>query len=977
LTRSEYFRRIEAIYHESLRHEGEARSAFLRHACADNDDLRRHVERLLEQSESQHVLLDEQALGVAAQLISDGELTELIGRRLGPYQVLARIGAGGMGDVHRARDTNLGRDVAIKVLPAAFMSNANRRARFEREARVLASLNHPNIGAIYGVEEGDGVRAIVLELVEGETLAERLTRGPLPVKQALRIAREIADALDAAHEHGVVHRDLKPANVGLTRDGTVKVLDFGLAKLATGQADQSVDDSLDVPTGSLVDTRAGMVLGTPAYMSPEQARGERIDKRTDIWAFGCVLFEMLTGHTAFQGSTSTEILTAILERDADLGALPVATPANIQRLIARCLDKDTRQRLRDIGDARVELAEALTANPPADTPRVLAHASPRLAWLLAGAAVVAVGAFGYQSLGRLTSASERRAASVGSVGRFVEALGEGRQLGPAPSLAVSSDGRRIAYVAVQNGTRTLYVRELDQISSQALSGTEGADQPFFSPDGRWIGFFAQSKLKKVSVVGRAPVIICDALDPRGASWAGDDSIIFAPTASSALVRVSAFGGTPQPITSLDRSLNEASHRWPHLLPGGEAILFAAGPTVSARGWNEAHVNVQSLKSGMRRLLAQHGTYPLFAPTGHLLFLQDGVAYAQRFDPVKLEVTGEAQPLLERVPTGRGINGGARDLALSATGTLAYLPDVARAPDALVWVNRSGAEEMVAFPLPAGSHPIGPRLSPNARQLAVTVVGPTASEVWVYDIAGATARPLTDGGRNLWPVWAPDGKRVAYGSSREGSTNVYWKSADGNSMEERLTSTLYTNFPHSWSPDGKSLALTGSGPHGRPVIEILPMEGQRPPRPFDEPGVTSRHPAFSPDGRWVAYVSNTAGRNEVYVRAYPGPGTPIPISTDGGEEPVWARSGRELFFRRGNIMMAVDIVAAPHRLSAGVPKQLFSGSYAAGGTRAGYDVSADAQKFILIKSSGATLNASRFTVALNWLDELEARTSPGR
>ena len=973
---SEHFRRLEAIYHEALRHDGAARSAFLHHACAADDVLRLDVERLLDMSESQHLFLDKQALRVAAQLIRDVEPTEFIGRRLGPYQVQARIGAGGMGDVHRARDTTLGRDVAIKILPAAFMSDADRRARFEREARVLASLNHPNIGAIYGLEEADGVRAIVLELVEGETLAQRLTRGPLPVKQALRIAREIADALDAAHEHGVVHRDLKPANIGLTRERTVKVLDFGLAKLATAPAEQAAHDSLDVPKGALGDTRTGMVLGTPAYMSPEQARGDPTDKRTDIWSFGCVLFEMLTGRTAFQGGTSTEMLTAILERDVDWDALPVTTPANVRRLIARCLDKDTKQRLRDIGDARMELAEALTANAAADTPRVLARASRRTLWLLAAAAVVAVGAFGYQRLGRLSSVSARPA-SVGSVGRFVEALGEGRQLAPAPSLAVSSDGRRIAYVAVENGTRMLYVRELDQVSSQALAGTEGADQPFFSPDGRWIGFFAQSKLKKVSVVGRAPEIICDALDPRGASWAGDDSIIFAPTASSALVRVSSSGGTLQPITSLDRSLNEASHRWPHLLPGGEAILFAAGPTVSARGWNEAHVNVQSLKSGMRRLLAQHGTYPLFAPTGHLLFLQDGVAYAQRFDPVKLEVTGEAQPLLERVPAGRGINGGARDLALSATGTLAYLPDVARAPDALVWVTRSGAEEVVGFPLAAGSHPIGPRLSPNARQLAVTVVGATASEVWIYDIARATAGPLTDGGRNLWPVWAPDGKRIAYGSSREGSTNVYWKSSDGNSMEERLTSTLYTNFPHSWSPDGKSLALTGSGPHGRPVIEILPMEGQRQPRPFDENGVTSRHPAFSPEGRWVAYVSNSSGRNEVYVRAYPNPATLIPISTDGGEEPVWARSGRELFYRRGNTMMAVDIIATPDRLSAAVPKQLFSGSYAAGGTRAGYDVSADGQKFVLVKSSGAAVNASRFTVVLNWLDDLEARTASGR
>jgi Tol biopolymer transport system component len=974
---SEYFQRIEAIYHESLRHEGEARSAFLRDACADNDVLRLDVERLLQQSESQHVFLDEQALGVAAQLVNDAEHTELIGRRLGPYQVHARIGAGGMGDVYRARDTTLGRDVAVKILPAALMSNTDRRARFEREARVLASLNHPNIGAIYGVEEADGVRAIVLELVEGETLAERLTRGPLPLKQALRIAREIADALEAAHEHGVVHRDLKPANVGLTRDGAVKVLDFGLAKLGTDQADQSADDLFDLPRGTLADTRTGMILGTPAYMSPEQARGDRIDKRTDIWAFGCVLFEMLAGHAAFQGRTSTEILTAILERDADLGALPVATPTNVQRLLARCLDKDTKQRLRDIGDARLELTDRAAPTTDGHT----AGALPRRSWwafgLLATAAAIATGLV-FQRLQTLSRGTDESSVAAAPVRRFVEGLSDGMQLAPAPALAVSPDGRRIAYVVVQNGMRHLYVRELDQAAAHLLAGTEGADQPFFSPDGRWVGFFAEAKLKKVSVVGRAPVPLCDVASARGGSWASDDSIVFAPSANSVLLRVSSAGGIPEPITAFDRTLNEASHRWPHVLPGGDVMLFAAGPTVTARGWNEAHIIVQSLKTGVRRLLAPHGSYPLFAPGGHLLFLQDGILYAQRFDLERLDVAGEAVPILERVAgTGRGINGGAYEVALSATGTLAYLPDAAAVPDAMVWVDRHATEQSVTFPVPAASYFAGPRLSPDERHVAVTIVGATDSEVWAYDLTRGVANRLSVGGRNLWPVWAPDGTRIAYASSRQGSTNVHWKPADGSGTEEQLTFGTYTNFPHSWSPDGEMLALTEASPLGPSHILMLPLQPPRQPWRFAETPAAIRQPAFSPNGRWVAYVSNQSGRNEVYARAYAGGDTTIPISSTGGEEPLWARSGRELFFRRGAAVMAVDIVERHNTLSLGPPKQLFSGSYLAGGARTGYDVSADGQRFLMIKSSGAALNTTRFNIVVDWLPELEARAAPRR
>jgi eukaryotic-like serine/threonine-protein kinase len=882
------------------------------------------------------------------------------GTAIGSYEVEALLGAGGMGEVYRARDTRLGRAVAIKILPEGFRSDAERLTRFEREARSLAALNHRNIAAIHGIEERSGITALVLELVDGETLADRIRRGPLPLTSACDVARQIADALDAAHERGIVHRDLKPANIKITPDGTVKVLDFGLAKAAV--SDDAAGSSQSA-TLTFEGTRAGVILGSPAYMSPEQARGLPVDRRTDVWAFGCVLYEMLSGRQAFDGATLTDVLGAVLEREPDWRALPLLPP-HFVRLLQRCLDKDARRRLRDIADARADLeapTSPLVPVPAASRP------SPRLPWLIAAAALVALVALLVPRM--WTTAGGTRSVDP-TVERFVEPLPAGAELAPAPALAVSPDGRRLAYVAIANGVRMLYVRDLDQEAARRLAGTDGADQPFFSTDGRWIAFFADGTLRKVSVAGGAPLTLCEAPAARGGSWGPDDSIIFAGSPVSTLMRVAASGGKPEPMTTLDRTLNEASHRWPHILPDGKVLLYAAGPTVTAGDWLEAHVVAQSLETGMRRVVAPHGTFPHFTESGHLLYRQAGVIYGQSFDAARLEVRGEAVPVVQYVAKLGGINGGSTQFATAAIGTMLYVPGSAPEPQTLVWVGRDGTETPLATPVATYVHP---RLSPDESRVAVTVVTPLESDIWVYDLTRSTGSRLTSGGRNLWPLWSPDGSRIAYASNRQGSTNVFWKPADGSGAEEQFTSTEFTNYPQSWSPDGTTLAVTDvSGARNTSVV-MHPVDRTRAPWPYHA-GQRSHLGAFSPDGRWYAYTSDETGQDHVYAMPYPGPGAAIQITTAGGSEPAWAKSGRELFFRRGNAMMAVDITPGPGgTLSVGTPRELFRGSYTPGAVRVGYDVSRDG-RFLMVKQVGTGADPSRFNVVLNWPDDLKSRVA---
>ncbi len=899
------------------------------------------------------------------------------GSRLGPYEVLAPLGAGGMGEVYRARDSKLRREVAVKVLPASFSKDPERLARFEREAQLLASLNHPNIGAIYGLEESEGVRFLVLELVLGETLADCFAAGPLPVEEALSVSRQIAEALEAAHEKGIIHRDLKPANVKVTPEGKVKVLDFGLAK-AFG-VEPSASDLTHSPTVTHEGTREGVILGTAAYMSPEQARGKSLDKRTDIWSFGCVLYETLTGRQTFAGETVSDILAAILGREPDWLALPGTTPPKIRDLLRRCLQKDPARRLRDVGDARIEIEEAL-AGPEEITPAATSAQRPArwqraLPWGVAGLMVVAAGVAIWSSR-RATAPAARPAARLLITLPATESLDLGRYVGERPAVALSPDGRRVVYAASSGGVTRLYMRAMDQLEAMPIAGTEGASGPFFSPDGQWVGFFTPDTLKKVSLIAGTTVSICHVPSvTRGASWSPDEVILFTPTPADGLSRVSASGGIPQVVTTPDTKTGELAHLWPEILPGGKTVLFTIR---TGRSFDDARIAVQSLESGERRLLeVEGGTSAHYAPTGHLVYARGGTLLAVPFDLAQLRVTGRPVPILEGVrvdPTS-----GAAQFSLSGDGTLVYVRGGAGFPErSLLWVDRRGATRPVMERrLPFQS----PSFSPDAQRLAVTIEGIT-QDAWVYELArGILTRLTFDPNEEFGPIWTPDGKRVTFASYRVGEVpNLFWKPADGSSAEERLTTTKDVQFPSSWSPDGRVLAFTRV--RVPTIIEsdiwVLPLSGDRKPQPLVRTPFEEYGAMFSPDGRWIAYVSNESGRNEVYLQPFTGSGGKRQISTDGGTSPVWARSGRELFYRNADKMMAVSITTQP-AFAAAPPRLLFQGAFEEFGRAdlpRNYDIAPDGERFVMIRSEQQS-TPTQLNVVLNWFEELKRRVPSGK
>jgi serine/threonine protein kinase/Tol biopolymer transport system component len=902
-------------------------------------------------------------------------MTIAAGTRLGAYEVLAQIGAGGMGEVYQAHDTKLGRDVAIKVLPEAFAHDPDRLSRFQREAKMLASLNHPNIATIHGLEQSGGTSYLVMELVPGETLQERVKReGAVPIEEALSIAKQIAEALEAAHEKGIVHRDLKPANVKVTPEGKVKVLDFGLAKAFAG--DTASSNPAESPTLSAAATMQGTILGTAAYMSPEQARGKAVDKRTDIWAFGCVLYELLAGRQAFPGETTTEILAAVLREEPDWQALPASTPVKIRDLLRRCLQKDVNRRARDAGDVRIEIEEALAApaTAEADRPAKGIRALGRRALILSLGTLLLVAVVSGFALWNL-----KPSPSPQPVSRVAITLPPGQQLAgldSGPAVALSPDGTHLAYVARQGGTQQLYLRAMDSLESKPIPGTEGAVNPFFSPDGQWLAFFVGNKLKKVSVSGGAALTLGDAATPRGASWGSQGMIAFAPTTAGALWQVPDAGGTPQPLTRFEKG--DASHRWPESLPGGKAVLFAAGP--SGITFSNAQVAVQLVGAGDRRNLIQAGTQPRYAPSGHLVYAQGGSLMAVPFDPQRLTATGAAVPMVEGVLQSPST--GAAQYSISTTGSLVYvLGGVQSAQSTLVWVNRNGAEQHVSALARAY---VFPRLSPDGRRIAVTIVEQEA-QVWLYDLSRETLTRLTfEGSVNQNSVWTPDGKRIAFASNKEGPLNIFWQLADGSGGLERLTTSDYTQAPVTWSPDGQLLGFGEVNPTMGRDIWVVRMgdpsagSGQvRKAQPFLQTRFDEAVPRFSPDGRWLAYVSDESGHYEIYVQPYPGPGEKWQISTEGGTEPVWNPNGRELFYRSGDKMMAVDIATHPS-FTAGKPRMLFEGRYEpAPFPNANYDVSPDGQRFLMPKpSEQAQAAPTQINVVLNWFEELKRRVPAG-
>ena len=886
-----------------------------------------------------------------------------IGTKLGPYEILAAIGAGGMGEVYRARDAKLGRDVALKVLPEAFARDAERMARFQREAKVLASLNHPNISSIYGLEDSAATHALVMELVEGPTLADRIKVGPIPIDEALRIAKQICEALEYAHERGIVHRDLKPANVKVTADDAVKVLDFGLAKAIEGDA-ASVDISTS-PTMSRMATLAGVLLGTAAYMSPEQAKAKAVDRRADIWAFGCVLYEMVTGKMAFHGETVTDTLAAVIKEDPDWSQLPLNTPSRVRVLLQRCLQKDPKQRLRDIGDARISLDEVLSGAPEPPTAAAQGLSAPfwrrALPWV-AGIFAVAVASLATWNLKPSPARPVIHAVITLPAGQRLAELDE-------QELAISPDGSQLAYVATTQGnsSQQIYLRSMDSMDSRPIPGTEGATNPFFSPNGQWLGFFANRKLKKVSVSGGAAQDLADVEIPLGASWAGQGVIAFA-NFFAGFLQVPDAGGTPQPMTRFEKG--DISQGWPEFLPGGKAVLFAASPDTA--DWTNSQIGVQMLGADERRNLFP-GTMPRYALPGYLIFAQAGNLMAVPFDPGRLEVRGAAVPVVQGVLESRTM--GAAQYSLSAVGSLVYVSGGFQGDQSeLVWVTRNGTEQVL--PVQARAY-FSPRLSPDGRRLAVNITE-KETQIWTYDFAQDTFTRFTfDGTSNQYPTWTPDGKRITFRSNKEeGTRGIFWKLSDGTGDVERLSIADKMQTPNSWSPSGQALAFMAPGRMTGQDIWMLQMSDHKA-QPFVETGTVTGAPEFSPDGRWLVYVSDESGRREVYVRSYPAPGGKWQISTGGGTEPVWNHNGRELFYRSGDKMMAVDITTQP-TFAVGKARKLFEGRYdPTAVTFPNYDVSPDGQKFLMLKPVEQEQEApNQINLVLNWTEELKRLVPTG-
>jgi Tol biopolymer transport system component len=929
------------------------RGAFLAAACGDDDALRQDVESLLAYDAASAPFLEQPAAVVLAAGIAHAEV---VNRQLGPYTILSPLGAGGMGEVYRARDTKLGRDVAIKILPSHFTSDPERRARFAREARLLATLNHPHIGAIYGLEESDGITALVLELVEGETLADRLTRGPLPLSDALPIACQIADALDAAHQKGIVHRDLKPGNIVLQGSSgsqrvCAKVLDFGLAKAI---APDVADGRTRHASSSFDGTADGRILGTPGYMSPEQARGLSIDRRTDIWAFGCVLFEMLSGHRPFEGETATDTVARILEREPDWTVLPGDTPAAIRTLLRRCLRKEPHKRLHDIADARIEIDEIeLGRDSGAD--RAIRAASlsrggrARLSWMIAALVLVAglTGVGGFLLRGR----------SEPAAGPYIEfpyqidqdALPSGRFF----NFALSPDGRHLAFIALVEQRHMVWLRPLDTIEARPIPGTEGATYVFWKPDSRGIGFFAGDRLKTIQLSGGAAADLSGVQrnsPVAGASWNDDDVIVFRSEAG-ALEKVSAQGGAVTAVTRLEQG--DRSHAWPSFLADGQHFVYLA-----LREREGHQLRVGSLDSSAAVQLGPVESSAIYA-SGHLLFQTAGRLVAQRFD-LSTGLLGEPIALVRGDVRSRESErqNPAPYFSVSKTGLLAYFSGSSATQ--LTWLDRAG--EPLGTVGQAGAY-LNLDLSPNEERLAVSAPSPDVRgiDIWVVNLArGDRTRLTTDPSQEFDPSWSPDGTQIAFYSFRTEPYGIFRRQADGTGEDKRLADAVGTS---DWSPDGTLLLYNRAGD-----LWLCPSSGNgRPYRFFQTDGFTESQGAFSPDGRWIAYRSNGSGRDEIYVRPFPSGSVEYKISRDGGHAPRWNGDGTEIYFLSPDSAMMVASIGKGMDFARTLPRRLFPTSLSTISNNP-YAVTKDGRRFLMPVPVDPR-NMFRITVAVNWTSRL--------
>ncbi|MDP3718717.1 MAG: protein kinase [Acidobacteriota bacterium] len=905
------------------------------------------------------------------------------GTKLGPYEIVAPLGAGGMGEVYRARDTKLNRDVAIKVLLPSVANDPDRLARFSREAQVLASLNHPNIAHIYGVEEANGVTGLVMELVDGKDLSQRIARGAIPIDEALPIARQIAEALEAAHELGIIHRDLKPANIKLRADGAVKVLDFGLAKamdaVPGGQNFSSADHAehlANSPTLAVHATEAGLILGTAGYMSPEQAAGKAVDKRSDLWAFGVVLLEMLTGRQTFGGETVSHVLAAVLKDDPDWTALPPQTPESIRKLLRRCLEKDRKRRIADAADARLEIDDALTepaarstaAAVPARRSRRRELAGWGLAAILAGVALT-FAIRGFTAPAVETSTARFLVAPPDGLMFHSNTFGRG---GWGSPLVVSPDGQRIALVLADGaGTQRLWMRTLDATAPRLLAGTEGASSPFWSPDSRWIAFFSQGKLKRIAIAGGETQILCDTGAGGGGTWSRDDVILFAPASSgeSGLVRVPGGGGTPVPVTALDPTRGESNHLWPQFLPDGRHYLYVV------RARESSGLYVGSLDSTDRTQLLgdqdlgdEYSRVEYVAP-GYLLFVRNRALLAQPYDAATRRVVGEVIQVADNVlKEGPGSSA----FSASANGVLAFWGGAVPPDTQLTWIQRDGTVgETVGGPGPY----LGLKLAPDERTVAVTRFEPDEKvlqvALWLIEVQRNTSTKFTFGTGAQNPVWSRDSARIAFASPRGGPPSLFQKPLVNVGPDSLLFQSPTSSSPTDWA--GGRLVYQSLDPVTQWDLWVLPDAGTPTPTPLLRTPSNESEGRVSPDGRWLAYVSDESGAPEVYVTGFPSPLGKWRISASGGSMPEWRGDGNELYYEAPDhklMAVPVDSQHAGSALKAGTPMVLFELPIlplrASGYRRSQYSPAANGRRFLVrVPVRGGETGDPPATVVLNW------------
>jgi serine/threonine protein kinase len=869
-----------------------------------------------------------------------------IGTQLGTYEITALLGKGGMGEVYRARDLKLKREVAIKILPEEFSRDADRVNRFQREAEVLASLNHPNIAAIHDLQETSGTRYLILELVEGETLADRIARGHLPVEEALNITIQICEALEAAHERGIIHRDLKPANIKLTGDGRVKVLDFGLAKaMENPPQNATLLNSPTLVTGSM----PGVIMGTAAYMSPEQAKGREVDRRTDIFGFGCVFYEMLTGRRAFDGEDVTDILGAVLRMEPDWTLLPTGVSPLVRRLLRLCLEKNPRNRRSTATDVRLDIEQALTEPAAAIRPSAPERNS-RPAWMAFTIAVLVTAVLTVPALRYLRETPPPEIRLEVNTPPTADPF----------SFAISPDGQRLVFSASNEGKSQLWVRSIDSVAAQPLAGTAGARYPFWSPDSASVGFFADARLKRIDVVGGAPQILANAVAGFGGTWNRDGTILFAPTGIEPLFKVLATGGEPVAVTRLEAG--QTRHCFPQFLPDGRHFIYFV------YGGPGQGIYTGSLDGGSSKRLATAVDAAVVSPSGFLLFLRQTTLFAQTFDLKRQELSGNPFPVAEPVALSPSNAPGFS----VAFGIVAYRSGSADVAEQLTWLDRSGKSlGVIGAPDAAGLADV--ELSPDGKRVAVSRTVNGNKGVWLVDTARGVPTPFTfDASLDTYPLWSPDGSRIVFASTKKGGLNLYWKLSSGAGADELLLESDQPKSPTDWSSDGRFLLFTSAGTQTGSDLWILPVSGdKKPPFSFLKTPFQESDGQFSPDGKWIAYQSNESGRYEIYVQPFPGPGGKFRISSNGGGQPRWNKNGKEIFY----VSLDSKMIAAPVKLSSdgqslepGTPAALFPVRIVGGPVQAGYRqqfaVSADGQRFLVNLEAGEAAT-SPITLIYNW------------